>query len=47
MIMPVGLNCGFEFEKGRQLLICMDNKASSVAAVRVNNPERLPVGIDR
>jgi hypothetical protein len=21
MIMPVGLNCGFEFEKGRQLLI--------------------------
>ena len=22
MIMSVGLNCGFEFEKGRQLLIC-------------------------
>jgi hypothetical protein len=29
MIMSVGLNCGFEFEKGRQLLICMHNKASS------------------
>ena len=33
MIMSVVLNCGFEFEKGRQLLICMHNKASSVAAL--------------
>jgi hypothetical protein len=31
MIMPVSFDCGFEFEKGRQLLICMHNKASSVA----------------
>ena len=38
MIMSVGLNCGFEFEKGRQLLICMHNKASSVAALCGNNP---------
>jgi hypothetical protein len=30
MIMPVGFNCGFEFEKGRQLLIRMHNKASRV-----------------
>jgi hypothetical protein len=32
MIMPVGLNCGFEFEKGRQLLICFHNKASSICS---------------
>lgn len=38
MIMSVGLNCGFEFEKGRQLLICMHNKASSVAALCCHNP---------
>jgi hypothetical protein len=38
MIMPVGFNCGFEFEKGRQLLICMHNKASSVAALCGHNP---------
>ena len=38
MIVPVGLNCGFEFEKGRQLLICMHNKASSVAALSGHNP---------
>jgi hypothetical protein len=30
MIMSGGFNCGFEFEKGRQLLICMHNKASSL-----------------
>ena len=39
MIMSVGLNCGFEFEKGRQLLICMHNKASSVAALCGHNPK--------
>ena len=38
MIMPVGLDCGFEFEKGGQLLICMHNKASSVAALCGHNP---------
>jgi hypothetical protein len=38
MIMPVGLNCGFEFEKGNQLLVCMHNKASSVAALCGHNP---------
>ena len=29
---------GFEFEKGRQLLICLHNKASSVAALCGHNP---------
>jgi len=37
MIMPVGFNCGFEFEKGGQLLICFHNKASSVAALCGHN----------
>jgi hypothetical protein len=38
MIMSLGLNCGFEFEKGRQLLICVHNTASSVAALCGRNP---------
>jgi hypothetical protein len=32
-----GFNCGFEFEKGRQLLICMHDKASGVAALCGHN----------
>src|SRR6266480_7963937 len=36
--MSMGFNCGFEFEKGRQLLNCMHNKASSVAALCGHNP---------
>jgi hypothetical protein len=39
MIMPAGFNCGFEFEKGGQLLICMHNKASRVAALCGHNPK--------
>ena len=42
MIMSVGLNCGFKFEKGRQLLICMHNKASSVLALSGHNPKFRP-----
>jgi hypothetical protein len=38
MIMPVVLNCGFEFEKGRQFLVCFYNKASGVAALCGHNP---------
>jgi hypothetical protein len=38
MIMSMGLNCGLEFEKGRQLLICFHNKASSVLALCGHNP---------
>jgi hypothetical protein len=45
MIMPVGLNCGFEFEKRRQLLICMRNKASNIAALCGDNPKLSPVAI--
>ena len=37
MIMPVGVNCGFEFEKGMQLLVCFHNKASGVAALYGHN----------
>jgi hypothetical protein len=36
--MPVSFNWGFDFEKGRQLLIRMHNKASSVAALCGHNP---------
>ena len=39
MIMPVRFNCGFEFEKGRQLLVCFHNKASSVLALCGHNPK--------
>jgi hypothetical protein len=45
MIISVGLNRGFEFEKGRQLLICMHNKASSVAALCGDNPKLSPLVI--
>jgi len=43
MIMPVGFNCAFEFEKGRQLLICMHNKASSIAPLCGHNPNCRPL----
>jgi hypothetical protein len=33
MIQSVGSNCGLEFEKGWKLLICVHNKASSIAAL--------------
>src|SRR5205814_10734809 len=36
--MPGRFDCGFEFEKGYQPLICMHNKASSVAALCGHNP---------
>jgi len=41
------VNHGFEFQKCRQYFIRAHNKTPSVVAVRVNNPDRLPVGIDR
>ena len=37
MIMSVRFNCGFEFEKGRQLLIRM-HLASNVAALCGHDP---------
>jgi hypothetical protein len=45
MIMSVGLDCGFEFEKGRQLLICFHDKASGVLALWGHNPKLSPVAI--
>jgi len=36
-----------EFEKGGQLFIRTHNETLSVAAMRVNNPDCSPVGIDR
>jgi hypothetical protein len=40
-------NRRFEFNKSSQLFIRTHNEAFSVAAMRVNNPERSPVGINR
>jgi hypothetical protein len=37
----------FEFHKTRQPFIGAYNEPLSVAAMRVSNPDRLPVGIDR
>ena len=45
IILSVGSNCGFEFEKGRQLLICFYNKASGVAALCGHNPKLSPFAI--
>jgi hypothetical protein len=36
----------FQFEKRAQLFIRMDNEPLSVAAVRVNNPDRSPLTIN-
>lgn len=40
-------NRRFEIHKRRQLFIGAHNITLSVAAMRVNNKDRLPVGIDR
>jgi hypothetical protein len=37
----------FELRKRRQLFIRVHNQTLSVVAVRVNNPDRSPVGINR
>jgi hypothetical protein len=42
-----GTNRRFEFQKRRQLFFCAHNETLSVAAMRVCNPDRLPVGINR
>jgi hypothetical protein len=38
---------GFEFQKRGQFFIRPHDEALSVVAVRVNNPDRFPVGINR
>jgi hypothetical protein len=40
-------NRRFEFQKSGQLFIGTHNEAFSIAAMRVCNPDRLPVGINR
>jgi hypothetical protein len=42
-----GSNRRFEFEKRRQLFIRVHNVTLSVVAVRVRNPDRSSVGINR
>ena len=37
----------FKFQKRRQFFIATNDKPLSVVAVRVRNPDRLPVGINR
>jgi hypothetical protein len=43
----IAANRRFEFHKRSQLFICVHDETPSVGAMRVNNPDRLPVGIDR
>jgi len=40
------MNRLLQFKKRSQLFIGTHNEALSVAAMRVSNPDRLPVGID-
>jgi hypothetical protein len=40
-------NRRFKFEKRRQLFIRAHNETLSVVAMRVSNPDRFPVGINR
>ena len=43
----VETNRPFQFQKRRPLFVGVHNKALSVAAVRVSNPDCSPVGINR
>jgi hypothetical protein len=40
-------NLRFQFQKRRQLFVGADDEAPSVVAVRVNNPDCLPLRINR
>ena len=42
-----GQHLTLKFNKRAEYFVGMRNKAPSVAPVRVNNPDRLTVGIDR
>jgi len=37
----------FQFQKSGQLFIRMHNETLSVVAMRISNPDRSPVGINR
>jgi hypothetical protein len=45
LTLPELENRRFKFEECSQLFISTHNETLSVAAMRVNNPDRLPVGI--
>jgi len=47
LILSGGSNRPFQFQKRGQLFIGAHNETPSVVTVRVCNPERSPVGIDR
>jgi hypothetical protein len=40
-------NCRFQFQKRGQLFIRSCNQTLSIVAMRVSNPDRSPVGINR
>jgi predicted N-formylglutamate amidohydrolase len=44
---PQRANRRFQFDKRRQLVLRVHNETLSVAAMRVRNPDRSPVGINR
>jgi hypothetical protein len=43
----VDTNSPLQFQKSSQLIIRMHDEAMTIAAVRVGNPDRSPVGINR
>jgi hypothetical protein len=36
----------FQFQKRSQLFICPHNKAPSIVAMRINDPDRSPSGVN-
>jgi len=46
MKLAASVNGRFEFHKRSQLLIGADNKAIPIIAMRVNNPDCSPLGIN-
>jgi hypothetical protein len=40
-------HCRVQFQKRSQLFIGTHDETLSVVAMRINNPDRLPVGINR
>jgi hypothetical protein len=42
-----GPDCRFKLNKRRQLFIRVHNETLPVVAMRVSNPDRLPVGVNR
>jgi hypothetical protein len=47
MKLAASRNRRFQFQKRDQYLIRTNNKTLSVAAMRISNPDRSPMGINR